>query len=72
MVVELAQKIAGNFSLVDIDGFDELFSRDLWQLHMDAGGAPEIIAKPVTTPAPTYDMAPSRSAVFDDLDWATL
>jgi hypothetical protein len=72
MVVKLAQKILGNFSLVDIDGFDELFSRDLWQFHMDASGAPEIVAKRVTSPAPTFDMAPASNTVPEDLDWATL
>jgi len=72
MVTALAQKILSNFSFVDIDGFDELFSRDLWQFHMDANGAPEIVARPVTSPAPTFDMAPASTTVPEDLDWATL
>lgn len=71
MVVELAAKIAGNFSLVDIDGFDELFRRDLWRLHMDAGSAPDIVSKPVTTPAPTFDMTAAATGL-EKLDWPTL
>lgn len=72
MVTAVAQKILGNFSLVDIDGFDELFNRDLWQLHMDAGGSPKIVAKPTTSSAPTFDMSPASSGLLKDLDWATL
>ena len=36
MVEELAKTIGENFSIVDIDGFDELFARDLWALNLDA------------------------------------
>jgi predicted HTH transcriptional regulator len=72
MVLKLAAKIGGNFGLIDIDGFDELFSRDLWRLHLDAGSAPEIISKPATSPAPTFDMAQARETRLEDLDWPTL
>jgi NAD-dependent SIR2 family protein deacetylase len=72
MVNDLAARIGGNFSLVDIDGFDELFSRDLWQLHMDAGGAAETVSPPATVAAPTFDMTPAKSTQLDSLDWPTL
>lgn len=72
MVLDLAAKIGGNFCLVDIDGFDELFNRDLWRLHMDAGSIPDIVSKPVTSPAPTFDMTPAASTALENLDWPTL
>ncbi|MEJ0024934.1 MAG: ATP-binding protein [Rhizomicrobium sp.] len=72
MVKELATRISGNFSLVDIDGFDELFSRDLWQLHLDAGAASGTVSAPATALAPTFDMAPTGSTQLDGLDWPTL
>ena len=71
MVLELAAKIGGNFSLVDIDGFDELFRQELWTLHMDAGSAPDIVSKPATSPAPTFDMGAARLSLVN-LDWPTL
>ncbi len=36
LVDELAKTIGDNFSTVEIDGFDELFARDLWALNLDA------------------------------------
>jgi hypothetical protein len=72
MVLDLAAKIGGNFGLVDIDGFDELFNRDLWRLHLDAGSAPGIVSKPATSPAPTFDMTPAASTALENLDWPTL
>jgi hypothetical protein len=71
MVLDLATKIGSNFSLVDIDGFDELFKRDLWALHMDAGSAPDIVSKPATGPAPTFDMTVALAGL-ENLDWPTL
>lgn len=71
-VTTLAQAIGKNFTLVDIDGFDELFARDLWQLHQDAGPAQAGIVAPVTVPAPTLDMGVVQVAGLDELDWPTV
>ena len=56
MVLALARALGANFTLIDIDGFDELFARELWQLHQDADARPAIASSAVTTPAPTLDM----------------
>jgi hypothetical protein len=72
MVEELAKTIGENFSIVDIEGFDELFARDLWALNLDA----ELTFSPsdATTPhhqSPTFDMAIAGWAL-KELDWSTL
>lgn len=72
MVEELTKTIGENFSIVDIDGFDELFARDLWALNLDADltfSAPDS-----TTPhrhSPTFDMSPA-GVPLKYLDWSTL
>ena len=72
MVEELAKTIGENFSMVDIDGFDELFARDLWALNLDAEltfSAPDS-----TNPhrqSPTFDMSVVGVAL-KELDWSTL
>lgn len=77
----LARAIGSNFTLVDIDGFDELFDRDLWTLHLDAWGAPAAApiapsgspaSAPSATPSPTLDMAEVARPGLDELEWATL
>ena len=78
MVLDLARTIGANFTLVDIDGFDELFAQDLWTLHLDAQSLPStagaVPAGPAPTPlpSPTLDMARVSFPGLDELDWATL
>jgi hypothetical protein len=72
LVLQLAQTIGPNFTAVGIEGFDELFARDLWALNQDA----ELSFEPQSTAidraiSPTFDMEDS-SVGFDDLDWSTL
>jgi len=72
MVEELAKTIGDNFSMVDIDGFDELFARDLWALNLDAElsfSAPDTSNPPRLSP--TFDMTVADAA-FEELDWSTL
>lgn len=72
MVEELAKTIGENFSIVDIDGFDELFARDLWALNLDAEFT--FSAPDSTNPhrqSPTFDMSIAGVAL-KDLDWSTL
>jgi hypothetical protein len=75
-ILELAKAIGSNFTFVDIDGFDELFARDLWTLHLDTQAPPaaaslksEAYSGAVAT---TFDMEPVAGAGLDQLDWATL
>ena len=72
MVLALARALGANFTLIDIDGFDELFARELWQLHQDADARPAIASSAVTTPAPTLDMGVINVAGLDELDWPTV
>lgn len=71
-VTTLAQAIGKNFTLVDIDGFDELFARDLWQLHQDAGPAKPGAVTATAVPAPTLDMGIVQVAGLEKLDWPTV
>jgi len=76
LVLELAGAIGSNFTVVKIDGFDELFGRDLWNLHLD-GGKQGLTASTTTAPlqpvpAPTFEMATVKTSKLDQLDWATL
>jgi predicted HTH transcriptional regulator len=75
-VVELANTIGANFTVIEIDGFDELFSRDLWNLHLDnrkQGTAAPAPAEPIRQlAATTFEMAAIKNVKVDDLDWATL
>lgn len=72
LVDELAKTIGDNFSTVEIDGFDELFARDLWALNQDADLS---FSSPNPTSAhhqsPTFDMDIS-SVELGELDWSTL
>ena len=71
-VHDLAREIGTNFTLVDIDGFDELFARDLWQLHQDADLKPIDVNKATSLSAPTLDMAIAPATKGpDDFDWGT-
>ena len=58
--------------MVDIDGFDELFARDLWALNLDAELT---FATPDSTnphrQSPTFDMSVAGVAL-KELDWSTL
>ncbi|MGA7256311.1 MAG: SIR2 family protein [Terracidiphilus sp.] len=72
LVDELAKTIGDNFSTVEIDGFDELFARDLWALNLDAELS---FSTPDSTGAyqqsPTFDMDTS-SVELSELEWSTL
>lgn len=72
MVAELAKTIGENFSIVEIEGFDELFARDLWALNLDAELT---FSRPDSTSShrqsPTFDMSVAGVAV-KELDWSTL
>lgn len=72
LVDELAKTIGENFSTVDIEGFDELFARDLWALNLDAELS--FSAPDSTSPhhqSPTFDMS-IASVDLKELDWSTL
>jgi hypothetical protein len=69
LVLKIAQTIGSNFTLVDIDGFDELFAGELWTLHQDADVHPATAYGAVAVSAPTLDMAAAKVAGLDDLDW---
>jgi hypothetical protein len=71
-IQKLAQAIAKNFTVVDIDGFDELFARDLWQLHQDAEPVLPSKMTVVAAAAPTLDMEVVQVAGLDELDWPTV
>jgi len=71
MVLKLAGTIGSNFTLVDIEGFDEVFA-DLWKLHQDADARPAATGSVNATPPPTLDMAVVTVARLDDLDWPTV
>ena len=72
MVLALARAIGANFTLIDIDGFDELFARELWQLHQDADARPAMANGVRAAPAPTLDMGVVNVAGLDELDWPTV
>jgi hypothetical protein len=72
MVQTLARAIGANFTLVDIDGFDELFAAELWRLHQDADARPATVTTASGSPAPTLDMGVVKVAGLDDLDWPTV
>jgi SIR2-like domain len=72
LVTQLAETIGPNFTAIDIEGFDELFARDLWALNQDSESSFE--SSITTSPpfvSPTFDMEPS-GAGLDELDWSTL
>ena len=72
LVDELAKTIGDNFCSVAIDGFDELFARDLWALNLDAElsfSAPD--ATSLQHQSPTFDMSIAPVALVE-LDWSTL
>ncbi len=71
MVLKLAQAIGANFTLVDIDGFDEVFG-ELWKLHQDADARPSSESGVSSAPAPTLDMAVVKLVGLDELDWPTV
>lgn len=72
MVLDLAHAVGPNFTLIDIDGFDELFARELWQLHQDADSRPAIAVGSPAAAAPTLDMGVVKVAGLDELDWPTV
>jgi hypothetical protein len=71
-VEELAKAIGANFSTVEIEGFDELFARDLWALNLDAelSFSFQDSANPPLN-SPTFDME-VINVDLSDLDWSTL
>jgi len=76
LVDELATMLGSNFTTVEIDGFDELFSRDLWNLHLDGHKQALSVPTPIDTyqpsPAPTYEMSVIEEAKTEEFDWAVL
>lgn len=72
LVDELARTIGPNFSTVVIDGFDELFARDLWALNLDSElsfSVPDAVG--LQHQSPTFDMSVANVDLLD-LDWSTL
>ena len=71
LVRDLAQAIGGNFSVVPIDGFDELVADMLWPRYQ---ARPDLIQAPPRRqsrgPAPTADMRPVEGSGPEDLDLA--
>ena len=61
--------------MVNIDGFDELFARDLWALNLDAEltfSAPRLRTNPHRHQSPTFDMSTLQAVALKELDWSTL
>jgi SIR2-like domain/Putative ATP-dependent DNA helicase recG C-terminal len=72
LVDQLAKTIGANFSTVQIEGFDELFARDLWALNLDAELS--FSYHDASNPhqrSPTFDMEVT-DVDFGDVDWSTL
>ena len=72
LVSDLARTIGSNFTLVDIDGFDELFAKDLWTLQQEAQSRPAPAGGLVPLASPALDLAPVAFSGLDQLDWATV
>jgi hypothetical protein len=65
-VLDLAGTIGSDFTVVHIDGFDELFGRDLWALHLDAQSAagPSSVVSAGTEPSASTSL-PSPTSFFE-------
>jgi Putative ATP-dependent DNA helicase recG C-terminal/SIR2-like domain len=72
MVNELAHTIGGNFQVVPIEGFDELFEQ-IWVLHQrqtQYTSMSPIIPQQSVIAAPTFDMRVIADSSLDELDWS--
>ena len=73
-VHELADKIGGNFHIVDIKGFDEVME-ELWEHFSEQ--QPTVSEKSITTVPPEavnlpYDFKQINESSMDDFEWATM
>lgn len=73
LVNELADTIGGNFQVVPINGFDELFD-ELWTLHQQhpryTSTSPIALQQSGASIAPTFDMVTIAASSLDELDWS--
>ncbi|WP_083808461.1 ATP-binding protein [Granulicella tundricola] len=73
LVDDFAKTIGSNFTQVEIDGFDELFSRDLWKLHENAESFRETARSAVgsgqTQSFETEMLTPQQT---EKLEWSTV
>lgn len=67
-VKELASGLGGNFTTVPIQGFDQLFSKELWGHLREEGVRPAVPTSYSSTLVPLNDMSPCNGATLDDLD----
>ena len=66
-VKELASSLGGNFTTVPIQGFDQLFSKELWGHLREEGVRPAVPTSSSSTLVPLNDMSPCNGASLDDL-----
>ena len=71
---ELADKIGGNFHIVDINGFDEVM-KELWQpfdTQRPIFTEKRTMAEPAKVSNLPYDFKQIKGSSIDDFEWATL
>jgi hypothetical protein len=73
LVDDFAKIIGSNFTQVEIDGFDELFSRDLWKMHENAESfretARSAVGSNLAQSFETETLAPPQT---EELEWSTV
>ena len=72
LVNELSASVGGNFQVVPIDGFDELFD-ELWTLYQRQprlNSPPPITLEGPAISAPTFDMELLTNSSLEELDWS--
>ncbi len=73
LVGDFAGIIGSNFTQIEIDGFDELFSRDLWKLHENAESFRETSRSAVSSNHPqSFETQMLVPALTDELEWSTV
>ncbi len=75
LVQELANTIHGNFQLVPIEGFDELFG-SIWARYEREPSRPRLLASHheggAVESSPTWDMQPLLETSLDDVEWSLI
>jgi predicted HTH transcriptional regulator len=73
LVGDFVKIIGSNFTQVEIDGFDELFSRDLWKMHENAESFRETARSTVgSTQTQSFETQTLTPQQTEELEWSTV